>query len=435
MLRFKSALSLLLVLRSLVCGLHAQDISGQWQGTLRSYHPRRMVLNVSQDSTGKLQAYFVSIDRSPEHDLATAISMSHGELDVSANGESYYGKLSEDGKRITGTWTEGQSKLPLDFQRANEVTSWLAKSKIQSITVAPCVSLEVIDWGGSGPPLIFLAGLGNTAHVFDSFAPKFVPKYHVYGITRRGFGASSTPAPEDSNYTADRLGDDVRKVIDVLGLKKPVLVGHSIAGEEMSSIGTRYPEEVAGLIYLDAGYSYALYSPDYGDRELDAKDLKTALDAFLTAQSGTDFQSLTTSAANVLSEIRLVQKDLETLQRRLDLLPHPPNSGTSSSAAPFAPSAIIRGWHKYTNIQVPVLAIFASPHANPGLAQMPEETRKQFIAFDQQESSAQARAFEKLKSAKVVMLRNASHFVFVSNEPEVEEDMRAFLATLDVKGN
>ncbi|HUB81519.1 MAG TPA: hypothetical protein VMB03_22120 [Bryobacteraceae bacterium] len=63
------------------------------------------------------------------------------------------------------------------------------------------VTLEVLDWGGSGRPLILLAGLGNTAHVFDDFAPKLTPQYHVFGITRRGFGASSSPA---SGYSADR---------------------------------------------------------------------------------------------------------------------------------------------------------------------------------------------------------------------------------------
>ena len=82
--------------------------------------------------------------------------------------------------------------------------------------------------------LIFLAGLGNTAHVFDDFAPKLTPEYHVYGITRRGFGASSAPAPDTANYSADRLGDDVLAVLDALKLERRVLVGHSIAGEELS---------------------------------------------------------------------------------------------------------------------------------------------------------------------------------------------------------
>jgi non-heme chloroperoxidase len=306
--------------------------------------------------------------------------------------------------------------------------------KVQFITVAPKVKLEVLDWGGSGPPIIFLAGLGNTAHVFDNFAPKFVPQYHVYGITRRGFGASSSPIPNDSNYTADQLGDDVLKVMDVLGLKKPVLIGHSIAGEELSSIGSRFPDKVAGLIYLDAGYAYALYSPESGDRELDAKDLKGALNAFLTAQSGADVKSILTSTANVLSEIRLVQKDLETFQTRLELLPPPPDSGPRP-AAPFAPSVVIRGEQKYTNIQVPILAIFASPHSTAHLPKMPEDKKAEFIAFDQAESAAQAKAFEKLKSAKVVILPNADHFVFLSNEQEVEKDIRDFLATLYPQAN
>src|SRR5882762_9932294 len=121
---------------------------------------------------------------------------------------------------------------------------------VQFLTVDENVKLEVLDWGGSGRPLVLLAGLGNTAHVFDDFAPKLTSEYHVYGITRRGFGASSVPA---SGYSADQLGDDVLAVLNALKLDRPVLAGHSIAGEELSSVGTRDPERVAGLIYLDAG--------------------------------------------------------------------------------------------------------------------------------------------------------------------------------------
>jgi pimeloyl-ACP methyl ester carboxylesterase len=127
-------------------------------------------------------------------------------------------------------------------------------ANVQFVAVDHDVRLEVLDWGGTGRPLIFLAGLGNDAHVFDKFAPKFTANYHVYGITRRGFGASSKPAPANGNYSADRLGDDVLAVMEVLKLDQPVLAGHSLAGEELSSIGSRHPERVAGLIYLEAGY-------------------------------------------------------------------------------------------------------------------------------------------------------------------------------------
>jgi non-heme chloroperoxidase len=75
--------------------------------------------------------------------------------------------------------------------------------KVQFVTVEEGVQLEVLDWGGLGRPLIFLAGNGDTAHAFDNFAPKFTGQNHVYGITRKGFGASSKPASTNGNYSAD----------------------------------------------------------------------------------------------------------------------------------------------------------------------------------------------------------------------------------------
>jgi non-heme chloroperoxidase len=54
--------------------------------------------------------------------------------------------------------------------------------------------LHVLDWGGSGPLLLFLPGLGQTAHIFDSLAPQFRDRCHVVGLTRRGHGRSNAPA-------------------------------------------------------------------------------------------------------------------------------------------------------------------------------------------------------------------------------------------------
>src|SRR5271168_5402177 len=111
------------------------------------------------------------------------------------------------------------------------------------ITVDRDVRLEVLDWGGSGRAIVLLAGGGNTAHVFDDFAPKLTAHYHVYGITRRGFGASDYSATDDP---ADRLGDDVVAVIDALNLKRPILVGHSISGVELSALANSHPNRVGG---------------------------------------------------------------------------------------------------------------------------------------------------------------------------------------------
>lgn len=75
----------------------------------------------------------------------------------------------------------------------NAPKSDISPHTVQMISVEPNVKLEVLDWGGPGRSLVLLAGMGDTAHVFDTFAPKLTAKYHVYGITRRGFGVSSKP--------------------------------------------------------------------------------------------------------------------------------------------------------------------------------------------------------------------------------------------------
>jgi non-heme chloroperoxidase len=106
------------------------------------------------------------------------------------------------------------------------------------VAVEKEVRLEVLDWGGSGRPLVLLPGGGNTAHVFDDLAPKLTPVSHVYAITRRGFGASGF---SPSANAVDRLRDDVLAVIDGLELERPVLAGHSIAGAELSAVAASAP--------------------------------------------------------------------------------------------------------------------------------------------------------------------------------------------------
>ena len=123
------------------------------------------------------------------------------------------------------------------------------------ISVAPGVNVEVLDWGGSGETMVLLTGLGDNAHVYDYFAFQFTDFFHVIGITRRGWLPSSQPLPSSPPRTGydveTRAADDI-KVLDALGIKKAVFVGHSIAGSELSKIAVKYPSYVDKLVYLDA---------------------------------------------------------------------------------------------------------------------------------------------------------------------------------------
>src|SRR4051812_43319889 len=66
--------------------------------------------------------------------------------------------------------------------------------------------VEVLDWGGKGPTLFFLPGLGSTAHVYEDFAPRFANRYRVVAMTPRPFGAST---PNDRGVPVDTLIADI----------------------------------------------------------------------------------------------------------------------------------------------------------------------------------------------------------------------------------
>jgi pimeloyl-ACP methyl ester carboxylesterase len=97
--------------------------------------------------------------------------------------------------------------------------------------------------------MVLLTGSGDNAHVYDYFAFQFTDYFHVIGITRRGWLPSSQP--ENGYDVETRAADDI-KVLDALGIKKAVFVGHSIAGSELSKIAVKYPNYVDKLVYLDA---------------------------------------------------------------------------------------------------------------------------------------------------------------------------------------
>lgn len=109
--------------------------------------------------------------------------------------------------------------------------------------------LHLLDWGGNGIPIVFLPGLGHTAHVFDEIAPRFVDRYRVLALTLRGHGGSSAPSHP---YTVDSLAADVHGALVALHLADVVLVGHSLGGHVANRVAALYPNSVSRVIYLDA---------------------------------------------------------------------------------------------------------------------------------------------------------------------------------------
>ena len=434
MKRTFSGVRLLLSLLLMSSGtLLAQDLVGDWQATLVAGQSRlRTILKVTAGPDKKLAAEFYSIDQTTDSFPVDSISLEGKSVKfvMSMVHGSYAGTLSGDSNSIDGIWTQGVSN-PLKFERATKSTAWVidpSKHTVQFVTVEPGVKLEVLDWGGTGRPVVLLTGLGNNAHVFDGFAEKLTSKFHVYGITRRGYGASDTPPVLGDAYSANRLGDDVIAVLDKLQLEKPVLIGHSIAGEELSSIGSRFPARVAGLVYLDAGYPYALYDATHGDFGIDGIALREKMTELSNAQDPSAIRTIISEMQK--TELPQYEKDLAARQKEMEGMADIPNRPVPDKKDRRRVSAegIMAGEQKFTNIKSPVLAIFADPHDMGGGPPMDDKQRAAAAAHDANFTEAQAKAWERMvPTAKVIRIPNANHYMFKSNEQEVLKEVEEWV--------
>jgi non-heme chloroperoxidase len=329
------------------------------------------------------------------------------------------------------------SLLASPVVQAQEACAWHDPSKhlVQFVPVEGEVRLEVLDWGGQGRPIVLLAGSGNTAHVFDDFAEKLSGTCcHVYGIPRRGYGLSSHP---DSGYTEQRLADDVLQVLDSLKIVAPVLVGHSMAGAELTKLGDEHSDRIAGLVYLDAAS--------------DPTDFPASSPAYMALFQKLP-EAMRTRPPRSVSDLKSFQSYRDWQVRNGE--PARPEAelrnsfecNTDGSVGKFRTSqqiheAIGAGAQKrdYSAIRVPILAFFPSAGGKPQYVPKDDQERTAIAAFDAATAAYIGRWKRNLQNAKagvrIVDVPGANHYIFLSNEADVLREMRAFLAGLDSHQN
>ena len=114
------------------------------------------------------------------------------------------------------------------------------------------VRLNYLDWGGSGPVLILIHGMGANPHWFDDLAPAFTDRFHVIAYARRGHGESEAKSP----YDTATLTEDLHGLMDALSIAKANLVGWSLGGNEITAMAGKYPERVERIVYFDGAYDW-----------------------------------------------------------------------------------------------------------------------------------------------------------------------------------
>jgi pimeloyl-ACP methyl ester carboxylesterase len=293
---------------------------------------------------------------------------------------------------------------------------------VRFIEVEPGVKLEVLDWGGSGESVLLLSGHGDTGHIFDDFAPQLAQGFHVYAITRRGFGASSEPK---QGYDLSRMVEDIKQVTDALKLRRVNLVGHSIAGDEMTRFALTYPERVAKLVYLEAAYDRV------EAQLLEARFPKLPPSAPKIKESETP-ESIRASVAE--SEILMPEAAIRSTRVF---------GADGQFVRPVTPDWIVHAvaimveHPDYKSIHAPILAIYAvyetPAQLLPRYNMADRETRQgldQVFDLWQPFARSQRKLLrDSAPGARIDEIHGASHYIFISHKDRVLRETAAFLRT------
>lgn len=297
--------------------------------------------------------------------------------------------------------------------------------QVRWITVDSSIRLEVLDWGGSGPPLVLL-GCYLTAHAYDNVAPKLTNQFHVYGITRRGIGASDAPA---SGYAVQRSANDVLDVLDVLKLQKALLVGNSCAGQAVTLFASQHSDRLSGLVYLDGANDPTIpaYDPPMPDPKMLPGPIVPA-----PQPDRSSFEAFT--------KRRDLKVTFPEAEWRQQFEANADGSVGRSLMSPDIRQAITieaRRKPNYGGIRVPVLAVYQAPlpfeevaaEFNISSAVERAALRQEYDATRAMYARWQQALRAVIPTARIVELPGANIYMFLSNEADVLREIRAFAAT------
>jgi non-heme chloroperoxidase len=301
----------------------------------------------------------------------------------------------------------------------------LSNSKSDFVTVNG-IRLHYLDWGGVGPTLIFLTGMGCSAYIFNKFAPRFTDAFHVLALTRRGQGDSDYP---ETGYDADTLTEDIRQFMDQLNVDKAILAGHSLAGVELTHFAATYPARVEKLIYLDALDDRRAFSAIREQNPLQNVEIK---------KEESPAHTLEEYAANMKRDIP------EFAEIWSELWDEEITHGVKVNEAGvvvdrMTPSIekmmmdnLVDGYTpKRVEDQIPILSFYAwkTPKLSDAYT---EEQKAAFYEFHRNVSEPVFRSMisefhDRFPHAKFVMIPDGHHYCFIAQDELVYKEMRDFL--------
>jgi non-heme chloroperoxidase len=288
------------------------------------------------------------------------------------------------------------------------------------------VRLHYLDWGGNGPTLIFLTGMGCSAFIFNQFAPRFTDMFRALALTRRGQGDSDYP---EAGYDADTLTEDIRRFMDHLNIEKAILAGHSLAGVELTHFVASYPTRVEKLVYLDALDDRRAESGIIKQNPLRGIEIKQEESSPHTIEEYiADMKRESPRMAEIWSELwdEEISHNVKVNEAGIvvDKMPE--------TVYKMMVENLITGYApKRVEAKIPTLSIYAQKIPRLSNAYT-EEQKTVFAQFHRDVEQPFFKSLvsefqERFPHARIIVIPDGHHYCFIAQEELVYQEMRKFL--------
>lgn len=163
------------------------------------------------------------------------------------------------------------------------------------------------QWGrADAPPIVLLHGLRGFSGTWRTLAAALSGQYRLIAVDQRGRGESAWDP--DCNYYTDAYLADLEAVVDWFGLRRFVLIGHSMGGTTSYVYASRHPQHLAALVIEDIAPGASIEGP--GARRIVA-EMSTMPESFA---SWSEARAYWRTQRATLSEDAIEQRVTESLR-------------------------------------------------------------------------------------------------------------------------